>query len=131
MSRIPEDVPIFDYLRDFFVNSYSDQKIYVIFITSEHIKGSFGTMAEIGAAWITKADHKIINVSDFRPEKPLNDTVTWQTSIVDEDGNVSMTKLNADLFCAKIESLCVKLGYTPKDRETNMTRLISSIKIVK
>lgn len=131
VSRIPEDVPIFDYLRDFFVNSYSDQKIYVIFITSEHIKGSFGTMAEIGAAWITKADHKIINISDFRPEKPLNDTVTWQTSIVDEDGNVSMTKLNADLFCAKIESLCVKLGYTPKDRETNMTRLISSIKIVK
>ena len=131
VSRIPEDVPIFDYLRDFFVNSYSDQKIYVIFITSEHIKGSFGTMAEIGAAWITKADHKIINVSDFRPEKPLNDTVTWQTSIVDEDGNVSMTKLNADLFCAKIESLCAKLGYTPKDRETNMSRLISSVKIVK
>ena len=130
VSRIPEDVPIFDYLRDFFVNSYSDQKIYVIFITSEHIKGSFGTMAEIGAAWITKADHKIINVSNFRPEKPLNDTVTWQTSIVDEDGNVSMTKLNADLFCAKIENLCAKLGYTPKDRETNMTRLISSIKIV-
>lgn len=94
-------------------------------------KSSFGTMAEIGAAWITKADHKIINVSDFRPEKPLNDTVTWQTSIVDEDGKVSMTKLNADLFCAKIESLCTKLGYTPKDRETNMTRLISSIKIVK
>ena len=131
VSRIPEDVPIFDYLRDFFVNSYSDQKIYVIFITSEHIKGSFGTMAEIGAAWITKADHKIINVSNFRPEKPLDDTVTWQTSIVDEDGNVSMTKLNADLFCAKIENLCAKLGYTPKDRETNMTRLISSIKIVK
>ena len=51
--------------------------------------------------------------------------------IVDEDGNVSMTKLNADLFCAKIENLCAKLGYTPKDRETNMTRLISSIKIVK
>ena len=42
-----------------------------------------------------------------------------------------MTKPNADLFCAKIESLCTKLGYMPKDRETNMTRLISSIKIVK
>lgn len=50
--------------------------------------------------------------------------------IVDEDGNVSITKLNADLFCAKIENLCAKLGYTPKDRENNMTRLISSIKIV-
>lgn len=61
----------------------------------------------------------------------MNDTVTWQTSIVDEDGNISMTKPNADLFCAKIESLCTKLGYMPKDRENNMTRLISSIKIVK
>ena len=62
ISRIPDDVPIFDYLREFFVNSYSDQKIYVIFVTSNNIVGSFGTMAEIGAAWITKADHKIMNV---------------------------------------------------------------------
>lgn len=130
VSRIPEDVPIFDYLRDFFVNSYSDQKIYVFFVTSEHIKESFGTMSEIGAAWITKADHKIINIKDFRPEKPLNDAVTWQNSSVVE-GHISMDKINADLFCSKIEDVCRKLGYTPKDRATNMTYLKSQVEITR
>lgn len=131
ISRIPEDVPIFDYLREFFVNSYSDQKIYVFFVTSENIKGSFGTMAEIGAAWITKADHKIINIKDFRPEKPLNDAVTWQNSSLDADGHISMDKINADLFCSKVEDVCKKLGYTPKDRTTNMTYLKSQVEITK
>lgn len=131
VSRIPLDVPIFDYLRDFFVNSYSDQKIYVIFVTSENIVSSFGTMAEIGAAWITKSDHSIINISGFTPQKPLDDSVTWQTTIMDEDGNISMTKLNADLFCAKVEYVSTKLGYIPKDRKTNMLRLSTSISIVK
>lgn len=88
-------------------------------------------MSEIGAAWITKADHRIINVDGFRPQKPLDDGVVWQTTMIDEDGNISMTKLNADLFCEEIESLCIKLGYTPKDRKTNMTKLGNTIKIVK
>lgn len=131
VSRIPSDVSIYDYLRDFFVNSYSDQKIHVVFITSQHITCSFGTMSEIGAAWITKADHRIINVDGFSPQKPLDDGVVWQTTMIDEDGNISMTKLNADLFCEEIESLCIKLGYTPKDRKTNMTKLGNTIKIVK
>ena len=127
VSRIPLDVPIFDYLRDFFVNSYSDQKIYVIFVTSENIVSSFGTMAEIGAAWITKSGHSIINISGFTPQKPLDDSVTWQTTIMDENGNISMTKLNADLFCAKVEYVSTKLGYIPKDRKTNMLRLSTSM----
>lgn len=121
VSRIPDDVPIFDYLREFFVNSYSDQKIYVIFVTSKNITGSFGTMAEIGAAWITKADHKIMNINKFRPEKPLNDSVTWQTSLIDKEGNITMDKINADLFCSKVEDVCRKLGYAPKDRKINMS----------
>lgn len=130
VSRIPDDVPIFDYLREFFVNSYSDQKIYVIFVTSKNITGSFGTMAEIGAAWITKADHKIMNINKFRPEKPLNDSVTWQTSLIDKEGNITMDKINADLFCSKVEDVCRKLGYTPKDRKINMSYLESMVEIV-
>ena len=103
----------------------------MFFVTSEHIKGSFGTMAEIGAAWITKADHKIINIEDFRPEKPLDDSVTWQNSSVDVDGHISMDRINADLFCSKIEDVCRKLGYTPKDRATNMTYLKSQVEITR
>ena len=130
VSRIPDDVPIFDYLREFFVNSYSNQKIYVIFVTSKNIVGSFGTMAEIGAAWITKADHKIMNINKFRPERPLNDSVTWQTSLIDKEGNITMDKINADLFCSKVEDVCRKLGYAPKDRNINMSYLESMVEIV-
>lgn len=130
VSRIPDDVPIFDYLREFFVNSYSDQKIYVIFVTSKNITGSFGTMAEIGAAWITKADHKIMNINKFRPEKPLNEAVTWQTSLIDKEGNITMDKINADLFCSKVEDVSRKLGYAPKDRKINMSYLESMVEIV-
>lgn len=130
VSRIPDEVPIFDYLRDFFVNSYSDQKIYVIFITSKNIMSSFGTMAEIGAAWITRSEHKIININDFRPERPLNIESTWQNTKYEEElGTISMTRLNADLFCVKIEDVCKKLGYTPHSRKENIDKLDSQIRI--
>lgn len=131
VSRIPDDVPIFDYLRDFFVNSYSDQKIYVVFITSQNILSSFGTMAEIGAAWITRSEHKIININNFKPERPLNVETTWQnTQYNATNGRISMTKLNADLFCVKVENVCKKLGYIPHNRKDNMDRLNTLINIV-
>lgn len=129
VARIPDDVAIFDYLRDFFVNSYSDQKIFVLFVTSKNIVGSFGTMAEIGAAWITRAEHRIFNINDFTPQKPLNNDMTWHTTHIDEEGNISMDCINADHFCHRIVDICKRLGYDPKDNEINMTYLKSQIEI--
>ena len=71
-----------------------------------------------------------MNVEGFRPEKPLNDSVTWQTSKIDEEDNILMDKINADLFCLKIEDVCKKLGYTPKDRKTNISHLECMVKII-
>lgn len=130
LSRIPDDVPIFDYLRDFFVNSYSDQKIFVFFITSENIISSFGTMAEIGAAWITQIDHRIFNINEFQPNKPLNNDRTWHTTKIDAEGKISMDTINADIFCKRIAEICTYFGYVPKDDETNMTYLKSQIEIL-
>ena len=42
-----------------------------------------------------------------------------------------MTRLNADLFCSKIEDVCKKLGYTPNNRKENMEKLVSLITIEK
>ena len=43
ISRIPENVAsIYDYLREFFVESYSNQKIFVIFITSKNTPEAWG-----------------------------------------------------------------------------------------
>lgn len=114
ISRIPEgDVGssgIYNYLRDFFVDSYSTQKMYVIFVTSHNTKRSWGALTEVGAAWITQIEHKIFNIHDFRPEHPLDDEQQWHTSFRDSDNNLYMSKLSADIFSQKIEYICDKLG---------------------
>lgn len=63
VARIPEDVEIYDYLRAFFVDSISTQKIYVIYVTSEDMGKSWGAISEVGAGWITAVNHKIFNAA--------------------------------------------------------------------
>ena len=77
VCRVPEGTGVYDYLRAFFVESYSNQKIYVLFVTSENTKRSWGAITEVGASWITKIDHKVFNIHPFRPEHPLNDEMQW------------------------------------------------------
>lgn len=135
VSRIPEgDVGssgIYDYLRDFFVNSYSTQKMYVIFVTSHKTKQSWGALIEVGAAWITQIEHKIFNIHDFRPEHPLDDAQQWHTSFRDQNNTLYMSALSADIFSQKIEYICDKLGYKKKTREDNKNYLRTLVKIDK
>lgn len=134
ISRIPEgDVGksgIYDYLRDFFVNSYSTNKIFVIFVTSHNTKTSWGALTEVGAAWITQMEHKIFNIHDFRPEHPLDDEQQWHLSFRDNDKNLYLSKLCVDIFCQKIEYICDKLGYSKKVRQINKDHLETLIKVV-
>lgn len=127
--RIPEGVSIYDYLRDFFVESYSTQKIYVLFITSEHTQRAWGAMSEIGAAWITQVDNKIFNIPPFTPKHPLNDEATWHSTDRDGFGILSMSKLNADVFCQKIEHICDQINYKKRTREENKNHLETLIPI--
>lgn len=133
VSRIPEgDVGksgIYDYLRDFFVDSYSTQKMYVIFVTSHSTKRSWGALTEVGAAWITQVEHKIFNVYDFRPEHPLDDEQQWHSSSRDADGMLLMSRLSVDIFAQKIEYICDKLGYQKKTRQENKDRLGTLVKV--
>jgi len=133
VSRIPEgDVGksgIYDYLRDFFVNSYSTQKIYTIFVTSYKSKESWGALVEVGAAWITQIEHKVFNVRDFRPEHPLDDEQQWHTSERDASGSLCMSRLNVDIFSQKIEYICDKLGYNKKTRQENNNHLETLVKV--
>lgn len=128
--RIPEGTSIYEYLRKFFVDSYSDKKMYVIFVTSENTPKAWGAMVEIGASWITQIDNKIFNISPFRPSHPQNDEQLWHTTNRDEETKaLSMTKLNADIFCVKIESVCDALGYKKNMREENK-RMLASLVII-
>lgn len=129
VCRIPEGVSVYDYLRDFFVESYSTQKIFVLFVTSEHTKQSWGAITEVGASWITQIDHKIFNISPFRPEHPLDDAAQWHTT--NRDSSIlSMSALSADIFCQKIEAVCDKLGYTKQTRSDNKEYLKTLISVV-
>lgn len=101
VSRIPQGMSLYEYLRKFFVDSVSDKKMYVLFITSDNLKTAWGAMVEVGASWITKVDHKIFNINNFRPEHPLNDEAVWNTIKRAQDDRLSITKLNCDDFCSK------------------------------
>lgn len=120
VCRIPEGYSVYGYLRDFFVESYSNQKIFVLFIKAENTKQSWGAITEVGASWITQIDHKVFNIPPFRPEHPLDDESQWHCTIRDTSINeLWMSPLSADIFCQKIEAVCEKIGYAKQTRENN------------
>jgi hypothetical protein len=125
ICRVPEGTGVYDYLKEFFVESYSAQKIFVLFVTSENTKQSWGAITEVGASWITQSDHKIFNIPPFRPEHPLNDEAQWQCTNREEPrtGELWMIRLNADICCQKIEAICDLLGYQKRTRTDNMFHL--------
>lgn len=129
LSRIPEGESVYGYLREFFVDSYSTEKIFAVFVTSSHTKQSWGAITEVGAAWITQIDNKIFNIHPFRPEHPLDDNAQWQCTNRDDTGSLWMTPLDADVFCQKIEAVCKKLGYGTRDRAKNKAHLSTLISI--
>lgn len=132
VCRVPEGTGVYDYLRDFFVESYSTQKIYVLFITSENTKQSWGAIVEVGASWITQIDHKIFNIHPFRPEHPLDDEAQWQTTNrAPHTDDLWMSPLSADIFCKKIEHVCDSLGYEKNERDANKRYLETLVSIHK
>lgn len=57
-SILPHNVAPLDYIKDFFVDTYSDLKPFVIFICSEEFNKNWNTALEAGAMWITQKDHQ-------------------------------------------------------------------------
>lgn len=132
-SRIPYGKVIFDYLRDFFVNSYSTQKIHVIYITSKMMEKSWGAVAEVGAGWITKSKHDIFNISndDCIPKDPLSVGKAWNNVQIDyETEKIKMSKVDMDDFCVRIENIVSSYGYKPKKREDNVRWLKNNITLI-
>lgn len=129
VCRIPEGVSIYNYLRDFFVESYSKQKLFVLFITSDNTPKAWGAMTEIGASWITQIYNKIFNIPPFKPQHPLNDEALWHSTNRNEENVLSMNPINADIFCQKVEYICDKLGYKKRIREDNKDYLKTLVKV--
>ena len=125
-ARIPTNSDIFEYLRDFFVDSISNQKIYVIYVTSQNMDAKWAVLSEIGAGWITKSDYYILTLNSFFPKAPLDSTHQFQNTLVDEE-NLYTTKLNIQLLCNMVEKICENFEYTPKERKKNIVKIQSYI----
>lgn len=127
-SRVPESEGVFDYLRDFFVNSYSMEKIFVIYVTSNNMVKSWGAVLEVGAGWITRRDHKVFTIYDHVPRQPLDTKPVWHTSEKD-GGTISMSAVEFDSFAVKIIDVCEQLGYAFKNKEDNKKELEKRVSV--
>ncbi|WP_373248574.1 ATP-binding protein [Enterococcus sp. HMSC072H05] len=128
-ARIPEEESIYDYLRDFFVDSISTEKIYVIYVTSKYMGTSWGALSEVGAGWITQADHCIFNLNDFKPSSPLNVSKQYQ-NMMKYENEFYTDHINLDLFCNRIEEISKRFGYEKKSRDENKEELCEYINAV-
>lgn len=118
VSRIPESEGIYDYLRNFFVNSYSTEKIYVLYITSDEMASSWPCVSEVGAGWVLKSDHNVFNLNSHTPQQPLNINKEWANIKYDKDSDaITLTKRTADVLAEKLMSICCFIGYEPKRKE--------------
>ncbi|MFA5431356.1 MAG: ATP-binding protein [Candidatus Paceibacterota bacterium] len=120
--RIPNRMDIFDYLRKFFVDSYSNEKVFVIYVTSNDMARSWGAVSEVGAGWITQKDHDIFSINGYRPDPPLNTRAEWHTSKKSGD-DITMNDLEIDKFIVKIRDICNDLGYKVRDKVSNKKEL--------
>jgi len=121
-GSLDEPEGLFDYLRRFFVDSYSDEKIFVIYVTSDDMAQSWNAVSEVGAGWITQSNHSIFNINDHHPQAPLNLNPEYQVCKKDENG-IKLRVVNFNKFAMKIVEICQGLGYSEKDIQENKKEL--------
>lgn len=129
-ARIPDEIEIYEYLRSFFVDSISTQKIYVIYVTSQDMGKSWGAVSEVGAGWITQVNHEIFNIGSFKPGHPLDDARQW-LQVKRAEGEIYVDNVNYDVFCVKIEAICKSLGYSCQNRADNKLKLSQYVNVLK
>lgn len=122
-SRLPLRTNIYDFLRSLFVETYSKEKLYVIYVTSKNMHDSWGCHMEVGAGWIVRNEYSIFNCGDYMPKEPLYNGAVFQSSSLTPEGRVSMDKGNAAVFVDFIIHICNFLGYKSKTSEENLERL--------
>jgi len=133
-TNLPER-DIYDYLRKFFVKSYSTEMIYVLFVTSKEsiVKDWSGVLLEVGACWVTRKDHWVFTIEKFTPAQPLETKDKWVTIGRDRKSDPPMPYIEmrfiANSFCNKIMETVKSVGYVPKDFKSNIVMLESLIDI--
>lgn len=129
-TRIPESESIYDYLRKFFVNSYSTQKIYVIYITSDEMAASWACVSEVGAGWILQSEHNIFNINTHTPKQPLNINREWANLAYNsDDDEIVLSTRDADVISEKVRHICNTLGYQAQSKANIIQRINRKVTI--
>ncbi|MDY0202165.1 MAG: ATP-binding protein [Tenuifilaceae bacterium] len=128
ISRVPESEGVFDYLKKFFVNSYSTEKIYVLYITSDEMASSWACVSEVGAGWILKSEHNLFNLNSHTPREPLNTSREWANiEYNNENESIEITHRTADVLADKIIHICNFLGYSPKNKSEILSEISKKV----
>lgn len=117
-SKIPAGMDIWAYLREFFVTTFSDNKIYVFYIWSDNVKTSHGAVVEQGAGWVIQADHAIVKYGECEPEPPLKTGNTY-FEVKDSSDSLAVSQNHFDTFYLYIEKVCALFGKVPKTLDQN------------
>ncbi len=108
-ARIPYPHEVYDYLRDFFVDSYSEVKPFVIYLCSQEFNSSWNTVLEAGAGWVTKKDHSVVTVNCYEEANdPLEKGKMVPNMRISDISNERAINLNASNLADVIKYVCKK-----------------------
>ncbi|HFI0302705.1 TPA: ATP-binding protein [Streptococcus suis] len=83
-SGVPYNQNIWDYFQDFFIKSYSDKPIYVLYVHSNNSADKRGVLLEMGAGWVVKTKHGIIKAGKEDPKEPLEISTVFPSVYIDD-----------------------------------------------
>lgn len=118
-ARIPNGQDIFDYLRSFFVESISTEKVYIIYVTSDNLAASWAALSEVGAGWIVRSKHEVISLNGFHPKEPLDVKKEWSNITYDSDSDeITLSVRDIDVLASKIIDICNEVDHPFSNRVT-------------
>ena len=86
------------------------------------MRGCWGAMTEVGAAWIAGSEQSIFNVKPFKPEKPLDSDSPW-VDCRRNDVGFELSLADLDNFSSRIETIAKRMKYDGRSRSENVQKL--------
>lgn len=119
-SVVPYGQEIWDYFREFFIHSYSNKPIYVLYVHSNNSAEKRGVLLEVGAGWVVKTQHGIIKAGREEPKEPLVVSTEYPSIYIDDDSkSVVTTDSHFGTLHSLLEEVCTMFDKTTRTLEEN------------
>lgn len=128
-SHIPWGMEIYEYLRQFFAQSFTNKPLFVIYIDSDVSPKKRGVQMEVGAGWVSQTEYDIVKCGKGMPLKPLNTDTRFAEIRKDEDG-LFLTSVQFTAMYEMIRHVCGMFHITPQSMDSNKTEILKIAEIV-